>query len=71
MARSKTMKVASDRKSYGRRYRASHPLLQGRVPKRIYDECQRRARANDFSLSKWLSKWLEFSLAAHPRTEDA
>jgi len=71
MARSKPRKVASDRETYGRRYRTDHPLLQGRVPKRLYDECQRRARANDFSLSKWLSKWLEFTLAAHPRIEDA
>lgn len=51
---------------YAARYRADHPLLQGRVPVKVYREAQRRAAAVDFSLSKWLGYWLQLTFADHP-----
>jgi hypothetical protein len=63
-------KQAEARKAYSARYRSDHPLLQGRVPARLYREAQRRAKAVDFSLSKWLGYWLELTFADHP-LEDA
>jgi hypothetical protein len=43
--------------------------LQGRVSRELYDEARRRARAVDFSLSKWLRYWLELTFAEHPTLE--
>jgi len=71
MARSKSNASFIARRKYTREYRQNHPLLQGRVPRSVYDECRRRARDVDFSLSKWLKYWLELTLGEHPRREDA
>jgi hypothetical protein len=57
-------------KQYAASYRADHPLLQGRVPVRVYREAMRRARSVDFTLSKWLGYWLELTFREHPPTED-
>jgi hypothetical protein len=59
-------KQVDARKAYTARYRTDHPLLQGRVPARLYREAQRRAKAVDFSVSKWLGYWLELTFADHP-----
>lgn len=64
-------KQAAGTKHYAARYRSDHPLLQGRVPARVYREAQKRARAVDFSLSKWLGYWLELTFADHPMKGDA
>jgi hypothetical protein len=53
----------------GAKYRKTRPLLQGRVSRELYDEARRRARAVDFSLSKWLRYWLELTFAEHPTLE--
>ncbi len=50
-----------DAAKYAAQYRSDHPLLQGRVPARLYREAQRRAAAVDFSLSKWLGYWLDLT----------
>lgn len=69
-ARTKSRFIASkqngDAKQYAKRYRADHPLLQGRVPKDVYREAQRRAAVVDFSVSKWLGYWLQLTFADHP-----
>lgn len=57
---------ASDPKAYNANYRKKHPLLQARVPRELYDEAKRRAAIVDFSMAKWLGKWLELTFAEHP-----
>jgi hypothetical protein len=64
-------KQATERKQYTARYRADHPLLQGRVPIGVYREAQRRARAVDFSTSKWLGYWLELTFRQNKLKADA
>lgn len=60
----KATSIASD--VYRKKYGQNHPLLQGRVPIALYREAQRRARAVDFSVSKWLSYWLRLTFKSHP-----